>query len=117
MDPTPVSLLERLRQPTDQAAWERFVDLYAPLLYTWTRRLDVPAADAADLVQDVLTVLVEKLPEFRYDRRRRFRGWLWTVLRNKWCDRRRRDAAGPVTVPLPDLAAATDEGAGEEVEY
>jgi RNA polymerase sigma-70 factor (ECF subfamily) len=58
---TPASLLERLRQPADQAAWSQFVRLYAPLLYHWAGRLGLREADAADLVQDVLLVLVRKL--------------------------------------------------------
>ncbi len=117
MEPTSLSLLERLQHPADQAAWERFVDLYTPLLYAWTRRLGVPDADAADLVQDVLTVLVEKLPAFRYDRRQRFRAWLWTVTHNKWCDRRRKDAAAPPTVPLPELAEPGGDVDREDEEY
>jgi hypothetical protein len=40
MDRTPVSLLERLRRPNDQAAWERFVQLYTPLLCHWARKLE-----------------------------------------------------------------------------
>ena len=94
MDSTPVSLLERLRRPAEQAAWERFVRLYTPLLCQWARRLGLRGADAADLVQDVFVVLVQKLPEFRYDPRRRFRGWLWTVTLNKWRERRRRAPSG-----------------------
>src|SRR5262249_17429911 len=31
MNTTPVSLLEQLRQPDDQGAWERFARLYTPL--------------------------------------------------------------------------------------
>jgi len=38
MNTTSVSLLERLRQPTAQQAWQRFVDLYTPLLYYWACR-------------------------------------------------------------------------------
>jgi hypothetical protein len=30
---TPVSLLDRLRQPAAAASWDRFVELYTPLLY------------------------------------------------------------------------------------
>ena len=46
--------------------------------------------DAADLVQDVLTILVQKLPAFRYEPNKRFRGWLWTVTLNTFrMDRRR----------------------------
>jgi len=51
-------------------------------------------SDAADLVQDVFTLLVQKLPEFHYDRGRSFRNWLLTVMTNKWRDRiRRREPA------------------------
>jgi hypothetical protein len=44
---------------------------------------DEIGAWSADLVQDVFLVLVEKLPQFDYDPSKRFRGWLWTVIRNK----------------------------------
>lgn len=90
MDTTPASLLERLRQPTDQASWAQFVKLYTPLVYYWARRAGLEDADAADLVQDVFTLLVEKLPQFRYDPQRSFRSWLRTVTLNKWRERRRR---------------------------
>src|SRR4051794_22774844 len=95
MDRTPVSLLERLRQPADQTAWGRFVDLYTPLLYYWARRRGLPSAEAADLVQDVFLVLVQKLPEFRYDRDKSFRNWLRTVMLNKWREGLRQRAAQP----------------------
>lgn len=86
MEPTSISLLERLRRPEDAAAWERFVRLYTPLLHRWVLRLGIPAQDAADLVQEVLTLLVRKLPDFRYDPQHRFRSWLWTVTRNRCCE-------------------------------
>ena len=34
---TPQSLLEKLRQQPDAAAWKRLVDLYTPLLQRWLR--------------------------------------------------------------------------------
>ena len=83
---TPPSLLERLRQSPDQAAWERFVELYTPLLFSWTRRLGLASHDAADLIQDIFTVLVEQLPTFSYDRTRSFRAWLKTVTHHAWHD-------------------------------
>jgi RNA polymerase sigma-70 factor (ECF subfamily) len=89
MDTTSASLLERLRQPGQADAWERFVELYTPLLLYWARKCGLQPQDAADLVQDVFATLVQKLPEFTYDRRRTFRGWLRTIALNKWRDRRR----------------------------
>ena len=76
MHSTPGSLLERLRRSPEPDSWARFVQLYAPLIYSWARRANVPHQEAADLVQEVLTLLVEKLPNFVYDRNKSFRRWL-----------------------------------------
>jgi RNA polymerase sigma-70 factor, ECF subfamily len=113
---TPISLLDRLRQPNPAAAWERFVELYTPVLFAWARRLGLQASDAADLVQEVFTLLVEKLPEFEYDKHKSFRSWLRTVTLNKWRDVCRRKAVIPVQAvgglsdaSVPDPADALDE--------
>jgi RNA polymerase sigma-70 factor, ECF subfamily len=103
---TSVSLLHRLRAGTDARDWERFVRLYAPLLFRWARRAGAQDADAADLVQDVLTVLFHKLPAFDYDGTRSFRAWLRTVLLNRWRDVCRRRAAGPDRADDRALGAA-----------
>ncbi|HEY7158293.1 MAG TPA: sigma-70 family RNA polymerase sigma factor [Gemmataceae bacterium] len=95
MHTTSISLLERLRRLEERSAWERFVELYTPLLYFWTCRLGMTEADAADLVQEVFAVLVEKLPAFQYDAGRSFRAWLRTITYNKWRDFQRRRAADP----------------------
>lgn len=84
MTETPASLLERLRQPFEPEAWERFVALYTPLIYSWGRRVGLSEQDAADLVQDVLVTMLQVLPTFTYDRQQSFRRWLWTVTINKW---------------------------------
>jgi RNA polymerase sigma-70 factor (ECF subfamily) len=84
---TPASLLQRIRQAPEKEAWEHFVRLYTPLLMDWAQRLGLQEPDAADLVQDVLVVMLRKLPEFQYQPGRSFRGWLRTVLRNTWRNR------------------------------
>jgi hypothetical protein len=43
--PTPLSLLERLRAD-DAAAWQRLMDLYRPLVLFWCTRGGVSAADS-----------------------------------------------------------------------
>jgi RNA polymerase sigma-70 factor (ECF subfamily) len=105
---TPISLLERLRKPADQEAWGRFVQLYTPLLFHWARRLKLGPEEAEDLVQDVFTTLVDKMPGFTYEPGRRFRGWLWTVAVNKLRERRRRSAALTATISDADLPEAPD---------
>ncbi len=118
MDSTSSSLLERLRRPDAEEAWGRFVRLYTPLLFHWARRAGLPRQDAADLVQHVLTLLVRKLPQFRYDRRRSFRAWLRTVALNKWREqRRRRPPAVEGDDVLREVAGPDETSAFEETEY
>jgi len=120
MDQTSPSLLERLRQPAEQEAWARFVKLYTPFLYDWAHRLGLNEPDAADLVQDVFVVLVQKLPEFTYDQHRSFRSWLGTVLRNKWRDHQRQRAVRALHAREPlgeDLAGPDENAAFAEAEY
>jgi RNA polymerase sigma-70 factor (ECF subfamily) len=118
MHTTSASLIERLRQPAAHAAWARFVEIYTPLLYTWAGRLGLAADDAADLVQDVLTLLVRKLPAFAYQPEQRFRGWLWTLTLNQ-CRARQRRRALPVETDNGrlDEVAASDGSGVDETEY
>jgi RNA polymerase sigma-70 factor (ECF subfamily) len=117
---TPSSLLQRLRRSPDQADWDRFVDLYTPLLYFWTCRMGLQASDAADLVQEVFAALVEKLPEFEYDPGKSFRAWLRTLSVNKWRDCLRRRAAalrGASPAGLDEVAVPGPAEALWEAEY
>jgi RNA polymerase sigma-70 factor (ECF subfamily) len=103
-------LLERLRRPDEQAAWRRFVELYTPLLFACGRRLGLNADDAADLVQDVLVLLVRQMPRFVHDGQHSFRGWLKTVVRNCWLNRRsRRDRVPLEAVAEPASPDTADE--------
>ena len=119
MDTTSVSLLKRLRQPCADEAWARFVDLYTPLIYYWARGTGLSAHDAADLVQDVLTMLVRKMPEFSYDPNGSFRGWLRTLTLNVWRKSRSRDTVRVRGMDdgLDEVAAPDHGSAFEEEEY
>jgi RNA polymerase sigma-70 factor (ECF subfamily) len=97
MTKTPTSLLERLRQPADPGAWDRFVSLYAPLIYAWGRHVGLQDHDAGDLVQDVFVKLIQVLPTFRYDPDKGFRAWLKTVTLNTWRDRLKRRSDRPLS--------------------
>ena len=91
MQSTSLTLLERVRQPSDQSAWDRFVSLYSPLLFAFARRAGMNDNDAADVVQDVFLILMAELPGFEYDKaRQNFRGWLKTITVNKCRERQRR---------------------------
>ncbi len=90
--PTRASLLVRLRNPRDEAAWTQFVDLYAPLVYGYARKQGLQDADAADLSQEVLGVFAGAIGRLEYDPRRgSFRNWLFTVVRRKLSNWRRAE--------------------------
>jgi len=92
MNSTSINLLDRLREPEAESAWQRFVELYAPLIFYWARQKGLNADDASDVLQDVLATLVTKLAEFQFDPNRRFRGWLRTITVNRVTDMHRRNA-------------------------
>jgi RNA polymerase sigma-70 factor (ECF subfamily) len=76
--------------------------------------------EATDLVQDVFVTLVEKMPQFHYDRGKRFRSWLRTVAENRWRDALRKRIAVPHHAGEAALADATvpdDAAVFWEVEY
>lgn len=120
MHTTSNSLLERLRRPEESEAWPRFVRLYTPLLFYWARRTGLKQEDAADLVQDVLTVLVQKLPTFTYEPDKSFRHWLHTITLNKWRERGRRKSLprrGRSDPGVSDVAMPPEATPLDEVEY
>ena len=83
---TSLSLLERARS-RDPMAWQKLVQLYSPLAFSWARRAGLGDADAADLVQEVWQSVAAALDRFRRDGAgATFRGWLWTITRNKLND-------------------------------
>ena len=98
MSETSFSLLNRLRLQPDAESWRRLVDLYTPLIQGWLRRHAVPAADADDLTQEVMAVVVRELPQFNHNQQRgAFRNWLRTITVNRlrvlWRSRQTRPQA------------------------
>lgn len=81
---TRVSLLVQIRDQGNRAAWQEFTALYGPVIYGFARKRGLQDADAADLMQDVLRSISTAIGRLDYDRRRgTFRGWLFTITRNK----------------------------------
>lgn len=71
---TRASLLLAAGDPTNQEAREAFVGCYGGLIRDWCRRRGVQEADQDDVVQTILLRLLNTLPTFKYDPRKRFRG-------------------------------------------
>jgi RNA polymerase sigma-70 factor (ECF subfamily) len=84
---TSPTLLGRLRQdPSDEPAWQAFVERYGPNIYGWCKQWRLCDVDAEDVAQNVLLILARKLRTFIYDPSRTFRGWLRTVTRHALAD-------------------------------
>src|SRR5262245_46981341 len=95
---TRASLLARLCDTGDRAAWREFVDLYGSLVYGFARRRGLQDADAADLTQDVFLAVARAMGRWRYNPvQGSFRGWLFGITRNKvaaFLEQRRSRPAG-----------------------
>ena len=112
---TSLSLLDRLRQSPEDADWSRLIEAYSPLLRAWLMRAEVQAADADDLVQEVLLVVHRELPKFEHNQRRgAFRNWLRQIvvhrLRNFWRSRGRLIAVGNDSQLEEQLKQLEDDG-------
>lgn len=91
METTHESLLIRLRDDGDVAAWRTFDSVYRPLLYRYALAQGVEHNDAEDVVQQSMAAVHQHIASFDYDPSRgRFKSWLRTLVHNKVCDLRAR---------------------------
>lgn len=78
---THVTLLNRLAESRDRAAWDEFCARYGTLIRGFSRRYGLQPADVDDVEQDVLFSLSKSLPNFTYDPAKgKFRSYLKTVV-------------------------------------
>ena len=94
---TSLSLLDRAHRNEPQS-WQRLVELYSPLVFFWCRRSGLRPEDAADVLQNVWQAVAGHLGDFQRQRPGAFRGWLWTITRNKLNDHFRRHRQEAVAI-------------------
>jgi RNA polymerase sigma-70 factor (ECF subfamily) len=87
---TSLSLLDRVRA-NESAAWERFVNLYTPLLERWCHQWELQPADAANIRQEVFLAVTRHIGDYQRDKGS-FRNWLWVITHNKVADFFRSEA-------------------------
>jgi RNA polymerase sigma-70 factor (ECF subfamily) len=96
------------------------VDVYAPLIYAFVRKRGLQDADAADLTQVCLCQVAAHMGSLEYDARRgSFRGWLFTIVRNKlrdFCNHSQRQDQGSGDSRMLQLLQAQAAPETEEAE-
>jgi RNA polymerase sigma-70 factor (ECF subfamily) len=89
-DSTSASLIARIRR-RDGDAWQRLANCYGPLVYGWARQAHLQSSDAADVMQEVFRAVARNMEGFHHTAPGdSFRGWLWTITKNKIRDHFRR---------------------------
>ena len=93
---TSQSLIARVRDLSDGAAWTEFLAIYRPVVYRMARRRGMQDADAQDVTQQVLLAVSQAIGDWEPGPGRPpFRAWLVTITRNavtKALTRKRPDA-------------------------
>lgn len=113
MTTTRRTLLDRVRDPRDDEAWERFHALYAPLLYGYARARGVAHADAEEVRDQCLGEVARRMRTFEYDPRRgRFKSFLYRLARDEVVDllrARREEHADTRTLESIETSEATPD--------
>jgi RNA polymerase sigma-70 factor (ECF subfamily) len=119
-------LLARVQANVPEA-WERLVQLYAPLVLRWSRCAGLQDEDVADIFQQVFQAVVAHVRSFRKDRSTdTFRGWLRRITQNKLRDHFRKlrqetrgsggSSAQERLAQLPEPALLEDDPATDDGE-
>ena len=96
--PTRHSLILRLRDREDAAAWQEFADIYEPVIYRVATGRGMQHADALELVQRVLMSVARAVDRFQPDpKRAKFRTWLHTITHNEFCRQYAKSEKQPTT--------------------
>ncbi|RUL81811.1 RNA polymerase sigma factor [Tautonia sociabilis] len=84
MNDTPLSLLDRLRSDPDERSWRQLAELYSPLVLRRLRQQGIAEADAEDLLQEILLVIIREVPHFDHTGRPgAFRGWMRAIITHR----------------------------------
>ncbi len=106
------SLIARVKDLGDGAAWGEFLGIYEPVIFRMARRRGLQDADAQDVMQQVFLSISRSIESWTSgDSKPPFRAWLTTIARNaitKALTRRPREVATGSTSMVELLEAQSD---------
>jgi len=109
---THLSLLQKAREG-NEIAWNQLVNAYEPLINWWLTRQHVKKQDAVEISQEVMIVLLRKLPDFAHSGNvGAFRSWLRQITANQLKSHARkyyRNAAKSHELLVNEIEALTDD--------
>jgi RNA polymerase sigma-70 factor (ECF subfamily) len=100
----------------DAESWRRIAAIFGPTIYSWVRQAGLDPHDAADVGQEVLRTVYQRIAEFQQFRAGGFRNWLRAITRNKVGDFFRRQGRRIPTTSLPtdETLAASEPSQSSE---
>jgi len=124
-EPTRASLILRLQDAEDMAAWDEFATIYGPVVFTVATSRGFQAADAENLVQEVFMAVASSISNWlQRDDRGSFRAWLLRIARNAAVDMITQKATrslghdgSEAHVHLANLPASSELSSALDLEY
>lgn len=116
MTDTSVSFLNSLQADDNSRSWHEFIQLYSPLIRIWLGSQNVREQERDDVAQEVMSVVLKRLPEFQRQRTGSFRNWLKTITLFCWQNYRRKNLkrfAAPGGTEFGDVVQQLEDPASE----
>lgn len=116
---TSESLIARVKDPANDAAWADFLKVYRPVILRMARRRNLQDADAQDVCQKVLLAISQAISQWEPYPDHPFRAWLGRIARNAILNavtRRPKDQAtglSEIEFLLHEVAVADPDSSAE----
>ncbi len=122
---TRASLILRLQDAKDMAAWDEFAGIYGPVVFNVATSRGFQVADAENLVQEVFMAVASSISNWlQRDDRGSFRAWLLRITRNAAVDMITQKATrslgrddSEAQVQLANLPAPSELSSALDLEY
>lgn len=114
MNETSNSLLAAVRKGSDSRAWDRLIELYTPFMRKIMLRRGIAPSEVEDVLQNALTIVVRRIPDFERQRVGSFRTWLRRITANCLQEYWRAQGRNPQGTGGSKIAAMVNELCDQE---